>query len=298
MHTFCLPCEILSLVGIMFWGLHTPEQGFALRDNDRVVLVGSALIEREQQYGHVELMLHRLYPDKSFIVRNVGWSGDTVWGDARARFGSQADGYKKLIEQVRAEKPTVLIVGYGTNEAFTGPVGLKRFGEEYRRFLSDVATPETRILFITIPWPSLKKPPANSLNQTAYNAAICDLALERKDKARVVDLSDLYQPFDSRPLTDDGILPNDLGYQQLARKVAEVWGSNIQPSKSSDALRQLILEKNRLYFHRYRPENETYLFGFRKHEQGQNAKEVPEFEPLVEELDRKINEMKRSLQSK
>jgi hypothetical protein len=48
-----------------------------------------------------------------------------------------------------------------------------------------------------------------------------------------------------------------------------------------EKLRGEIIEKNRLYFYRWRPQNETYLFGFRKHEQGQNAKEVPMFDPLV-----------------
>ena len=41
------------------------------------------------------------------------------------------------------------------------------------------------------------------------------------------------------------------------------------------------MAKNRLYFYRWRPQNETYLFGFRKHEQGNNAVEIPQFDPLV-----------------
>ena len=41
------------------------------------------------------------------------------------------------------------------------------------------------------------------------------------------------------------------------------------------------MAKNQLFFHRWRPQNETYLFGFRKHEQGKNAAEVAAFDPLV-----------------
>src|SRR5262249_18241342 len=48
-----------------------------------------------------------------------------------------------------------------------------------------------------------------------------------------------------------------------------------------EKLRRTIVEKNRLYFHRWRPQNETYLFGFRKYEQGNNAREIPLFDPLV-----------------
>ncbi len=40
--------------------------------------------------------------------------------------------------------------------------------------------------------------------------------------------------------------------------------------------------KDQLFFHRYRPQNETYLFLFRKHEQGNNAVEIPQFDPLIQ----------------
>ncbi len=56
----------------------------------------------------------------------------------------------------------------------------------------------------------------------------------------------------------------------------------------SEELRQVILQKNELFFHRWRPQNTTYLTGFRKYEQGQNAKELPQFEPLIEEQEKKI----------
>ena len=49
----------------------------------------------------------------------------------------------------------------------------------------------------------------------------------------------------------------------------------------AEALRLAVNAKNRLYFYRWRPQNETYLFGFRKHEQGNNAREIPLFDSLV-----------------
>src|SRR5262249_43015918 len=55
-----------------------------------------------------------------------------------------------------------------------------------------------------------------------------------------------------------------------------------------EQLRQAIVEKNRLYFYRWRPQNETYLYGFRKDEQGQNAREVPLFDPLVAKMEEEI----------
>lgn len=62
-----------------------------------------------------------------------------------------------------------------------------------------------------------------------------------------------------------------------------------------EKLRRAIIEKNRLYFHSWRPQNITYLFGFRKHEQGQNAKEVAEFEKLVAEKEAEIARLKKDV---
>src|SRR6185436_9352167 len=58
---------------------------------------------------------------------------------------------------------------------------------------------------------------------------------------------------------------------------------------------ETIRAKNRLFFYRSRPENNTYLFLFRKHEQGQNAKEIPQFDPLIAEQEKKIDTLKKPL---
>ena len=60
-----------------------------------------------------------------------------------------------------------------------------------------------------------------------------------------------------------------------------------------ESLRQLVVRRNELYFHRWRPQNITYLFGFRKHEQGNNASEIAQFDPLIDELEEKIRVAKQ-----
>jgi hypothetical protein len=64
----------------------------------------------------------------------------------------------------------------------------------------------------------------------------------------------------------------------------------------AEKLRAAIIEKNRLYFHRWRPQNETYLFGFRKYEQGQNAVEIPKFDPLVAKQEEEIAKLRVPIQ--
>ena len=62
-----------------------------------------------------------------------------------------------------------------------------------------------------------------------------------------------------------------------------------------EKLREAIVAKNELYFHRWRPQNETYLFGFRKHEQGKNAKEIAEFDPFITKAEEEIATIRKSL---
>ncbi|HWN96722.1 MAG TPA: PVC-type heme-binding CxxCH protein [Methylomirabilota bacterium] len=58
-------------------------------------------------------------------------------------------------------------------------------------------------------------------------------------------------------------------------------------------MRETILAKNQLFFHRWRPQNSTYLFLFRKHEQGKNAQEIPKFDPLIEAEEKKIATLRK-----
>jgi len=62
-------------------------------------------------------------------------------------------------------------------------------------------------------------------------------------------------------------------------------------TRQVERLRGTIARKNFLFFHRWRPQNNTYLFLFRKHEQGDLAGEVDEFVPLIEHQERIIAEL-------
>ena len=120
-----------ALAAALLFGAALPARadttGFQLQDGDRVVLLGNTLIEREQKYGYWETLLTTRWPNRHVTFRNLGWSGDTVFGHARARFGTPADGFKHLKEHVLGLKPTVIILGYGLNESFEGESFLPGF---------------------------------------------------------------------------------------------------------------------------------------------------------------------------
>ena len=78
-----------------------------IRDGDRVVWVGGTFVERMQRHGYLETMLTTGWPDRNITFRNLGWSGDNVFGHSRSVFGPLADGYKRLIGDLRIAKPTL-----------------------------------------------------------------------------------------------------------------------------------------------------------------------------------------------
>src|SRR3954452_14041580 len=97
-----------------------PAKPFDFKDGDRIVWLGNTLVEREQRYGYWETALLAANADKRITVRNLGWSGDTVFGEARGRFDFDKPDvcFKQLVNLTLELKPTVLFISYGTNESF------------------------------------------------------------------------------------------------------------------------------------------------------------------------------------
>ncbi|MDG2168325.1 MAG: SGNH/GDSL hydrolase family protein [Opitutales bacterium] len=86
--------------------------------------------------------------------------------------------------------------------------------------------------------------------------------------------------------------------RNLGTYSSQDWAAGIElpwtPEVDQTALlMQTIVKKNELYFHKWRPQNETYLRGFRKHEQGQNVTELEEFDRYIELEESKIADLKR-----
>ena len=396
---------------------HGPWQ-FELKDGDRVVFLGATFVEREQQHGYLELALTARWPDRHITFRNLGWSGDTVFGEARARFGDQREGFSHLTRFLRGAQPTVVMIAYGFNESFDGTAGLERFKKGLDTLLKEVEITGARVALISphkhenlgAPLPDATK---NNDNLYLYTDALKAVANERGYP--FFNLYDLPRcqrsvPFragddDDRGtgnqrvtphITDNGMHLTDLGYWHVAHQLPYLkpanWGveinsrgevavavgtqvsevrseggmtrftatdpvltlppvsvktSNKSATKTPDgdrlwfstrwlvlnglakgmyqlkidgkvystfsavdeqthlqltrtpeleqaeSLRQAIIKKNELFFHSWRPQNETYIYLFRKHEQGNNAVEMPQFIPLVEAEEKKIAELRK-----
>lgn len=297
-----------ALVLTAFLPICAPAAEFELKDGDKVVWLGSTLIEREQRYGYWEAALTARWPERKITFRNLGWSGDNVFGEARLAFdiNNPALGLKRMVELALAEKPTVIIICYGTNESFEGEAGLEKFEKGYEKLLDALAPAKARIVLMTPP-PFEARSLQNAKELNEHLNKCCD-ATKRIGKKHGFRLADLYEIISSvandkvdPPWTDNGMHFSEYGYYRSVIALGYALGLDnlnvtekfVRGVENAPPLRHAIIEKNKLYFYRWRPQNETYLFGFRKHEQGKNGKEIAEFDPLVAKAEEEIDRLKK-----
>ena len=352
---------------------------FEPADGDRVALIGNTFIERDLRHNALEELLTLRYKDRTLTFRNLGWSGDTVWGQARAGFGTAQDGFNHLTRHVADLKPNVVFLAYGMNESFEGEKGLPRFLEGLDRLLDMLEAARARIVLISpIRHEDLGRPLPDPAGHNRDLRLYID-AMARAAAKRGHAFVDLYELLGTgtkeEPLTDNGIHLNARGYRRAAAAIekglglaprawrieidslgqAKTAGVALEDTKASTTsilftardetlpfdeerllrvtslnaglytlkidgqaivtatesqwrgglaiskgpahdqaarLRQAILEKNFQYFNRWRPQNETYIFGFRKKEQGHLAPEFPQFDPIVAEKEAEIAKLR------
>jgi lysophospholipase L1-like esterase len=279
---------------------------FEFKEGDQVVLIGSTVLEREQRHAALEPRLALALGEKAVTVRNLAWSGDTVFGHARSYFGPPEEGLQRLSAHLEMLKPTVVVLCYGSELAFEGLGGLPEFLTGYRKLLDLIRakSPGVRVVLLTPPPLESLLPPMPDLTQGNRNLSSLRDALQKFALAQNAFFVDWFEGMGglpkagpvSKPLTENGVHYTAEGYVKLAEALLVGLGLKV-PAVSPpelEALRHEVLRKDELFFNRWRPQNETYLFGFRKHEQGQNAKEIPMFDPLIKAADQRIQELKRA----
>lgn len=279
---------------------------FEFKQGDRVVLIGSTVMEREQRHAWLEPKLALALGEKAVTFRNLAWSGDTVFGHARSYFGPPEEGLQRLSAHIELLKPTVVVMCYGSELAFEGLGGMPEFLTGYRKLLDLFRAKSPGVRFVVLTPPPLESllPPMPDLMQGNRNLSSLRDALQKFALTQNAYFIDWFEAMGglpkagrvTDPLTENGVHYTAAGYEKLADTLIAGLGLKVPQVAAVDlqALRQEVLRKDELFFNRWRPQNETYLFGFRKHEQGQNAKEIPMFDPLIDAADQRIQELKQS----
>ncbi|WP_197440626.1 SGNH/GDSL hydrolase family protein [Polystyrenella longa] len=304
--------RMILLSGTMMLIITSPafaaEAAFEFQKGDRVLFLGNTMIERAQLYGPLETSLAMSYPELDLTFRNLGWSGDTVWADSRGIFEAPEKGYEKMLAQVKSIDPTVIVLGYGGNEAFSGADRLQAFADRYRKLIADLKqqSKNPRFIFLSpLPHPDFGDayPDPESYNDQVKLYAAETQKIAQSEEALYIDLiarfsEPAFHQSEPGKYFERSMNLTEVGYLAWADEILHQFGiDNVDlrhglPDEWS-TVHEKVLKKNELYFHHWRPQNITYLLLFRKHEQGNNAVELDELLQLTADTDKQIHQLAR-----
>ena len=245
-----------------------------LRAGDRVVLVGSALAERMQHHGWLETRLQERLPELALSFRNLGFSADTLDVQQRtAGFGS----WQQWLDRTDAD---VVFGFFGYVDSFAGEAGLPAFRERLAQFIADVTEdtgerrlPRRLVLVSPVPFERtgdalLPDPIAENARIGAYARAMAEVAAATR-----TPFIDLFVPMQARqeaasaPLTIDGVHLTEAGDDQVGQVIERALcgprESQEPAPEKLEAIRAAVLEKNRLWFNRYRATDGYNVYGGR-----------------------------------
>ncbi|MDA7617838.1 MAG: GDSL-type esterase/lipase family protein [Verrucomicrobiota bacterium] len=293
---------ILSLLWTLAWqpassAVPLEPAAFTLEEGDRVVFLGNSFFERALDYGHLEtsMMLHWKRRDITF--RNLGWDGDTVYGHSRAGgrrrqvFGDPEEGFQRMLRHLTTLRPTVVFLAYGFNESFDGSAGIPSFRQGLKRLMDQIVRLEARLVILTPP-----QVPAGKASLHASLKLYADVMLEAAMEGghRAIHL------FGMDALNDPAFRENKLhlskaGYRKVSDIIADAldFPPPILPmnTPAANIIRRAIVRKNTLYFHRWRPRNDAFVYGERKNEQQIAQEEPAQLEPLIAKQEKRIQRL-------
>jgi len=271
-HTRILIAGLWCLVGASLPAAE-PLRAFDLRTNDVVGFVGGSDVAAAQFTGHLETLLAAKFPGTRF--RNFGWEGDTVFAQPRDV------GFPPLTNHLQRAGVTVLFLEFGRAEALNAAKSVPEFLGAYEKLLNQFSRHSSRIILVTPPpfeEASAPLPDLSRRNKELVKYAKAVRELGQRRGLRVVELSSGFDgaaPASPR-LTDNGLQLTSRGHALLATESARQLGFgelaaaagtiNEQGAWSNarfEKLRQLVVEKNQLWFNYWRPQNWAFLGGDR-----------------------------------
>ncbi len=266
-----------------------------LDEGDRIVIIGNTLAERMQYFNRFETRLHARFPEKKLVVRNLGFSADTV----NLRLRSQD--FHEHGHTLYDHEPDVILAFFGFNESFAGPDGVDQFKTDLKNLVEQVrqyqypytnfrrgsdkpnvidgkgkAPAEAPQIVLVSPIAqqdlhsrTLSDGKANNENLALYTDAMREVAQDLH-----VKFVDVFAPtktlFASTKdaLTINGVHLNDEGYAELApildKELFGDWPKDALAKDKWDALHAAVAEKSLQFFYDYRAINGFYIYGGRK----------------------------------
>ncbi len=293
-----LPLHFLVFLGLFIQSCGKSEKVLELKKDTHIVLIGNNLASRMVHFGHFETELHLRYPDSLLFIRNMGDGGNTPgfrphasrnspWAFPGAeKFqtelaqNSGSEGHFETEDEWLARlKADVIIAFFGYNESFQGEAGLENYKAELRAFIQH--TKNQRYNGRKVPQLALVSPIAfedlsarmdlpngvtENKNLALYTQAMREVAVT--DSVLFVDAFEATQKWyaeETEDLTTDGFQLNDLGYQKLAKLLANtVFGTQ---KSEAEIYRKLVhdavMDKNWYWHNDFKIPNGVHVYGRR-----------------------------------
>jgi putative heme-binding domain-containing protein len=265
-----------------------------LNKGDRIALIGNTLMERSQEFGHFEAMLHQKFPELQLIVRHLAWSGDEV--GLQPRPANFADTEQHLAH----EKIDVIFAAVGFNESFAGEDAADRFRTQLITWLASLKTKAfngesaPRIVLISpIANENVAHVPAADRNNASirgYTDVMQNVASQEKvGFAEVFTETEAAMVSPGSDLTINGIHLNREG-DKLFSSILFRRTFGIEAGEPSDKLLTAVVDKNQQFFRRFRPLNTFYYTGGRNKDYGylDFLPAMRNFDLMVENRDQRI----------
>jgi lysophospholipase L1-like esterase len=293
------PVLFFALVGAVAQAaLAADPRRLELTQGSKIVLIGNALAERMQYFGHWETLLHSRFPQLELVVRNLGWTADELTVRLRSK-DFQNHGHR-----LEDHKPDVVIAAFGFNESFAGSAGLAKFKSDLDNFIRETVTtsyngksPPQLVLLSPIAHENLRRRtlPDGQKNNENIKQYVDAMAVAA-DQHHVVFV-DLFRPglrlmeSSNQPLTINGIHLNSHGDQQIAALLdLALFGPRPADTIDLEKLRAEVNEKNLQHFYDYRAVNGYYIYGDRK-----NAFSAVNFPPEFAKLHQMVAKRDRRI---
>ncbi len=260
-----------------------------LKKGDHISIVGNTLAERMQHHGWLETYIHTRFPQHDLVFRNLGFSGDEITTRLRsAGFGSPDEWLTKT-------KTDVVFAFFGYNESFKGAEGLPKFKTDLDAYVKHLksnkyngVTPPRVVLFSPIAHEDLhdKNLPdgkENNARLKLYTAAMAEVA-----KANDVVFVDMFNPTHNSGfsrLTINGIHVSEEGDKFVADIIDHaLFGERKAFAFAKvEPLRKTVLERNHIWFNRYRTVDGYSIYG------GRADLRFEEYDPKTGKKTGKIN---------
>ncbi len=276
------PALIVALVVTLGWRLlegPPPDKERAnmpvpwLKDGDRVCLIGGATAERMQHHGWLETLLRWRQPAADVTFRNLGFSADEL--DVRQR----TEGFDTLETSLALVDASVVLLLHGFNESFGGPESRLQFEENLAGFvrklqhsLTSEGSPRRVVLVTPTPYEERSEFEFCAPREKNRGLRHSVDAVKQVGKRLSVPVVDLFAEMtvimrgSASPLTINGYHLRDDGNFHAAQSILNAlhipqgrpWAAD-----QGRSLRQAVLEKNQLWYQRFRATDGYNVYGGR-----------------------------------